>query len=167
MRTFLLICAILAASARNALAIKPASQSEIEAIEQQLSAAQKMDARIDAATKKYSGAELDVKTTEAKLLELDRAVDREKAMQRAARTKAIHMTILAYDLAPANLSGTSVMRWTKDRTITWRPSIRLPRMSRLLPAAEATTARITATLAAPIKRLTPDRATANILEALR
>jgi hypothetical protein len=49
---------------------------------------------------------------------------REEDKQSAARTKAIHMTILAYGLEPASWSGTSVMPMTKKRTITWMPVAR-------------------------------------------
>lgn len=121
MRIILVTSILMAASLQDAFALRPASQSDLDAIEKQLADAKKLDSSINAAIKKYSEAAADVKTTEAKRRELDKAVEREIAKQRAARTKAIHMVILAYDLSPASLNGTSVMRWTKDRTITWLP----------------------------------------------
>jgi len=121
MRIITVTSFLLVASLQGAFALKPASQSDLDAIEKQLADAKRLDENINAAIKKYSEAAADVKTTGAKRLELDKVVEREMAKQRAARTKAIHMVILAYDLAPASLNGTSVMRWTKDRTITWLP----------------------------------------------
>jgi hypothetical protein len=108
-------------SARNAFAVNFASKTDIDAIEAQLLTAQGMDDKIRKARLKYEAADSNIETSKADLRGLKRDVEREEAKQRAARTKAIHMTIQAWGLAPAKLSGTSVMRWTKGRTITWLP----------------------------------------------
>ncbi|MEQ1918310.1 MAG: hypothetical protein ABL955_03865 [Elusimicrobiota bacterium] len=121
LRIQFLILALFVLSARSAFAIKPASQSEIDAIEAQLLIANGMDAGIEKAKLKYKAAETNIETNMADLHALKIDVEREEAKQRAARTKAIHMTILAYDLTPSKPDGTSVMPLTKDRTIAWQP----------------------------------------------
>lgn len=121
MRILVLLCALSAVSARNAHAIRQATQAEIDAIEAQISTAKGMDEKIDLAKTKLEAASSSIEASKANLRALERDVEREEAKQRAARTKAIHMTILAYGLTPDQPSGRSVMRSTKDRTITWLP----------------------------------------------
>ena len=120
MRILLFFCAFCAAGIPSAYAIKHASPAEIDVIQKQIFLANKMDAEVRKADLDLHIAKVS-KAGDANIIALEKTLAREKDKQNAARTKAIHMTILAYDLAPVNHRGTSVMPWTKDRQIEWLP----------------------------------------------
>ena len=119
MRIKSLIGLIALAFASRAFAIKPASPDEIKAIKDQIVVANKMDTVVKEARTELANTRFPQGTPEYLLLE--RAHRRIKDKQYAAYTKAIHMTILAYDLEPRSRRGTSVMPWTKGREIVWLP----------------------------------------------
>ncbi len=123
MKTLVLVGVMAFASAQDAFAIKAASSAEIAAIQKQIFVGNRMDADVKDAELKVVLAKT-ARESEGKILELKNALAREQDKQSAARTKAIHMTILAYGLKPASWSGKSVMTSTKDRTITWMPVAR-------------------------------------------
>lgn len=126
MKKKLLICLIGVLGVRGALAIKGVTDpAVIDAIQKQIVAARLLDAEIwlaeqDVRIAKSKGAGA------AKILEFERVVIREKDKQSAAYTKAIHLTLTAYDLWPESRRGTSVMPWTKDQTVHWVPIGRGP-----------------------------------------
>lgn len=123
MKALIIAGVMMLSTAPHAFAIKEASKEEIAAIQEQIYTANKMDAEVKAAELKVSLAKA-AKVAEDKIIALERARDRVKDKQNAARTVAIHMTIQAYDLAPANPRGASVVAPTKGRTITWLPVAR-------------------------------------------
>lgn len=119
----LLICLFYAAGTPSAFALKAASPEEIAAIQKQMHVANKMDAEV----KKADLALYNAKTAKAgktEIIKLERMLALEKNKQSAARTVAIHMTIVAYGLEPANPRGTSVVPLTNGRTIAWLPVAR-------------------------------------------
>ncbi|MEQ1919191.1 MAG: hypothetical protein ABL955_08335 [Elusimicrobiota bacterium] len=119
----LFFCAFYATGIPSAHAIKHASPTEIDAIQKQIYLANKMDAKVKKADLDLHDAKAS-KANDGEIIKLEKMLAREKDKQSAARTKAIHMTILAYDLAPVSHRGTSVMPWTKDREIEWLPVAR-------------------------------------------
>lgn len=123
MRELFLACVVCAAGAQSAFALKKASSSEVREIQAQIYLANKMDSAIREAEGRLVVAK-NSPFNAGKVIELDKALAREINKQSAARTKAMHMTILAYGLEPVGWSGTSVMPWTKGRTIHWQPVAR-------------------------------------------
>lgn len=114
---------VLAMSPVSAYAINPASDTAVSDIQKQIYAANRMDYQIGIAVQAVNDAEA-LKRSPESIDALKKQVVREKAKKNAALTKAIHMTIHAYGLAPANPAGTSVMRSTKGRKLTWLPVAR-------------------------------------------
>lgn len=119
MRFKLIIALSALAFAVRAFAIKPASEDAKDAIKNQIVAANKMDTDVIAAKRALDKTGYPKDSPE--YLRLEKAHRRAKDKQNTAYTKAIYMTITAYDLEPRSLRGTSVMPWTKGREIVWLP----------------------------------------------
>lgn len=126
MKIRLLICAAALYFVQETFAVKKAMDHEIEAIRTQMKTAAMMDQVIKKAEKDWNDAKNDPNMSGYDITRLEWARDREIDKQRAARTKAIHMTLQAYDLWPPSRSGTSVAPMTKGRDITWMPLARGP-----------------------------------------
>lgn len=114
---------VLALIAQSAYALKTPSPDEINDIQKQIYAANKMDKPIGDATELFLKARRE-KQSDERIRALEKQIEILKEKQNAARTKAIHMTILAYDIAPTDLRGTSVLPLTKGREIGWLPVAR-------------------------------------------
>jgi len=114
---------IAISTVRTASAIKAASEAEKADIQKQMFVANRIDDQVKTAELKVSRAKI-ANESRSVIIELERKLDREKNEQSAARTIAIHMTILAYGLEPPSPSGTSVMPMTKGRSISWMPVAR-------------------------------------------
>lgn len=99
------------------------SDISVEDIQNQIYAANRLDKQIGDAVALVLKAQREEKTEE-EISRLQNRVLREKAKKYAALTKAIHMTIEAYGLEPDKSIGTSVMRSTKGRKLTWLPVAR-------------------------------------------
>lgn len=99
-------------NAHSALALKIPSGTAIDEIQEQIYTANKMDKKIGIAEQAVRDAE-SMKRSPEYIRGLKQQVVREKEKKNAARTRAIHMAILAYGLEPQSWSGTSVMPWTK------------------------------------------------------
>lgn len=110
-------------NAHSALALKIPSGTAIDEIQEQIYTANKMDKKIGIAEQAVRDAE-SMKRSPEYIRDLKQQVVREKEKKNAARTRAIHMAILAYGLEPQSWSGTSVMPWTKGRKIHWQPVAR-------------------------------------------
>lgn len=136
-------------------AVEPATPEEREAIRLQILEARLMDGEVGAASADFFAASDakrradlvrqdrmppsyarpgDMNVTDEQIRNLQRAIGRAKERQHAAFTKAIHMTIKAYDLAPASRRATSVMPLTKGREIEWLPLSRDPQAHRVRSA---------------------------------
>jgi hypothetical protein len=119
MRFKLIIALTALAFAPRAFAIKPASEDAKEAIRIQIVAANLMDKDVIAAKRALEKTSFPKDSPD--YLRLARTARRVRDKQYTAYTKAIYMTITAYDLEPRSLRGTSVMPWTKGRELVWLP----------------------------------------------
>lgn len=130
MKNILVASIVVLLIAQRAFAIKPATDTEKIAIQNQIFAANRMDADVkDAEARVFLAQSANASPDKIRALQL--AVARERDRQTAARTVAIHMTILAYDLKPANSNGISTLGWTKGRSIAWLPVAREPEARKL------------------------------------
>lgn len=107
----------------RAQAINVISDEVKSAIHKQMREANQLDKPVKEAELKLVRAQ-NAKADPGTIHALQLALEREKDKQSAARTIAIHMTILAYKLEPSAPSGTSVMPGTAGRTIFWTPVAR-------------------------------------------
>lgn len=123
MRRKALVCLFCLLTARIAFAIKRASQLENQAIQEQIIAANRLDNKVKGTVTDFEKAKND-KFSPDEIRRLEKAKRRAEDEQLAAYTKAIHMTILAYDLEPPSRQGTSAMPLTKGRSIMWLPVAR-------------------------------------------
>ncbi len=113
----LLINLLLVAPAK---AVQSASPEAIQAIREQIQKANRLDFDITEAKFNRDLAKKDTPEYVVRDAEYKRQVDR----QMAEYTKALHMTIKAYDLPGANAQGTSVVGWTVGRSVDWIPVAR-------------------------------------------
>lgn len=140
----LALTALFLASAEAAAVINPRSTPDglekIRAIEEQIRAANRIDSAVLRAEDALAQAKTE-KEPESVLHQLELAAERERDKQRAAYTKAIHMTLDAYDLHPPVRTGTSVMPHTRGRVIEWLP-IAHERAAREVRAADGSVTRV-------------------------
>jgi hypothetical protein len=143
MKAFL--AAILVLTACEAKAVVALHHTEdgrlkIQAIAAQIRAANRLDSEVNGAEQNLARAKT-AKASKAELHRLELQLEREKDKQRAAYTRAIHMTLDAYDLHPRIRTGTSVMPQTRGRVIEWLP-IAHDRAAREVRAADGSTTRV-------------------------
>lgn len=140
-----LLAALLVFTACEAKAVVALHHTEdgrlkIQAIQAQIRAANRLDSEVNGAEQNLARAKT-AKASKAELHQLELQLEREKDKQRAAYTKAIHMTLDAYDLHPRIRAGTSVMPQTRGRVIEWLP-IAHDRAAREVRAADGSVTRV-------------------------